>query len=42
MPLDATKHADWEIAEAAEKNMKTTFGSSEGRTHSQRSLYFKG
>jgi formate--tetrahydrofolate ligase len=25
MPLDATKHADWEIAEAAEKNMKTTF-----------------
>jgi formate--tetrahydrofolate ligase len=25
MPLDATKHADWEIAEAAEKKMKTTF-----------------
>ncbi len=25
MPLDPTKHADWEIAEAAEKNMKTTF-----------------
>ena len=23
MPLDPTKHADWEIAEAAEKNMKT-------------------
>jgi formate--tetrahydrofolate ligase len=25
MPLDPTKHADWEIAEAAEKNMKTAF-----------------
>ncbi len=25
MPLDPTKHADWEIAEAAEKNMKTTY-----------------
>ncbi len=25
MPLDPTKHADWEIAEAAEKKMKTTF-----------------
>jgi formate--tetrahydrofolate ligase len=25
MPLDATKHADWEIAEAAEKNMKTVY-----------------
>ena len=24
MPLDPTKHADWEIAEAAEKNMKTS------------------
>ena len=23
MPLDPTRHADWEIAEAAEKNMKT-------------------
>ena len=23
MPLDPTKHADWEIAEAAEANMKT-------------------
>jgi formyltetrahydrofolate synthetase len=23
MPIDPTKHADWEIAEAAEKNMKT-------------------
>jgi formate--tetrahydrofolate ligase len=25
MLLDPTKHADWEIAEAAEKNMKTTY-----------------
>ncbi|HPU00729.1 MAG: formate--tetrahydrofolate ligase [Firmicutes bacterium] len=25
MPLDPTKHADWEIAEAAEANMKTVF-----------------
>ncbi len=25
MPLDPTKHADWEIAEAAEKNMKTAY-----------------
>jgi formate--tetrahydrofolate ligase len=25
MPLDPTKHADWEIAEAAGKNMKTTY-----------------
>ncbi len=25
MPLDPTKNADWEIAEAAEKNMKTTY-----------------
>lgn len=25
MPLDPTKHADWEIAEAAEKNMKTIY-----------------
>jgi formate--tetrahydrofolate ligase len=25
MPLDPTKHADWEIAEAAEKNMKTVY-----------------
>lgn len=25
MSLDPTKHADWEIAEAAEKDMKTTF-----------------
>ncbi len=25
MPLDPTKYADWEIAEAAEKNMKTTY-----------------
>ncbi len=25
MPLDPTKHADWEIAEAAEAKMKTTF-----------------
>ncbi len=25
MPLDPTKHADWEIAEAAEKNMKKVF-----------------
>jgi len=25
MPLDPTKHADWEIAEAAEKNMKTVW-----------------
>ncbi len=24
MPIDPTKHADWEIAEAAEKNMKTS------------------
>ncbi len=24
MPLDPTKHADWEIAEAAERNMKTS------------------
>ncbi|MEW6675827.1 MAG: formate--tetrahydrofolate ligase [Nitrospirota bacterium] len=24
MPLDPTRHADWEIAEAAEKNMKTS------------------
>ena len=23
MPLDPTKHADWEIAEAAEATMKT-------------------
>lgn len=25
MPLDPIKHADWEIAEAAEKNMKTVY-----------------
>jgi formate--tetrahydrofolate ligase len=25
MPLDPTKHADWEIAQAAEKNMKTVY-----------------
>jgi len=25
LPLDPTKHADWEIAEAAEKNMKTVY-----------------
>ncbi len=25
MPLDPTKHADWEIAEAAESKMKTTY-----------------
>ncbi len=25
MPIDPTKHADWEIAEAAERNMKNTF-----------------
>jgi len=25
MPLDPTKHADWEIAEAVEKNMKTIY-----------------
>ncbi len=25
MPLDPTKHADWEIAQAAEKNMKTIY-----------------
>jgi len=25
MPLDPTKHADWEIAEAAEKDMKTIY-----------------
>ena len=25
MVLDPTKHADWEIAEAAEKNMKTVY-----------------
>ncbi len=25
MPLDPTKHADWEIAEAAEKTMKTVY-----------------
>ncbi|MBF0517614.1 MAG: formate--tetrahydrofolate ligase, partial [Nitrospirae bacterium] len=25
MPLDPTKHADWEIAEAAEKNLKTVY-----------------
>lgn len=25
MPLDPTKHADWEIAEGAEKNMKTVY-----------------
>lgn len=25
MPIDPTKHADWEIAEAAEKNMKTIY-----------------
>ncbi len=25
MPLDPTKHADWEVAEAAEKNMKTVY-----------------
>ena len=25
MPLDPTKHADWEIAEAAEANMKTVY-----------------
>ncbi len=25
MPIDPTKHADWEIAEAAEKNMKTVY-----------------
>ncbi len=25
MPLDPTKHADWEIAEAAEKNMKKVY-----------------
>ena len=25
MPLDPTKHADWQIAEAAEVNMKTVY-----------------
>jgi formyltetrahydrofolate synthetase len=25
MPLDPTKHADWEVAEAAEKSMKTVY-----------------
>jgi hypothetical protein len=25
MVLDPTKHADWEIAEAAEKTMKTVY-----------------
>ncbi|HLF85665.1 MAG TPA: formate--tetrahydrofolate ligase, partial [Nitrospiria bacterium] len=25
MPLDPTKHADWQIAEAAEKHMKTVY-----------------
>ncbi len=30
MPLDPKKHADWEIAEAAEKNMKTVYELSEG------------
>jgi formate--tetrahydrofolate ligase len=25
MPLDPTKHADWEIAEAAETHMKTVY-----------------
>ncbi len=25
MPIDPTKHADWEVAEAAEKNMKTVY-----------------
>jgi len=25
MPLDPTKHADWEIAEAAESNMKNVY-----------------
>lgn len=25
MPLDPTKHADWQVAEAAEKNMKTVY-----------------
>ncbi|MDA8174518.1 MAG: formate--tetrahydrofolate ligase, partial [Nitrospiraceae bacterium] len=25
MPLDPTKHPDWQIAEAAEKNMKTVY-----------------
>ncbi len=30
MPLDPTKHADWEIAEAAEKNMKTVYELAEG------------
>lgn len=29
MPLDPTKHADWQIAEAAEKNMKTVYQLSE-------------
>ncbi len=30
MSLDPTKHADWEIAEAAEKNMKTVYELAEG------------
>jgi len=30
MPLDPTKHADWEIAEAAEKDMKTVYELAEG------------
>ncbi len=30
MPLDPTKHADWQIAEAAEKNMKTIYEIAEG------------
>lgn len=30
MPLDPTKHADWEIAEAAEANMKTVYQLGEG------------
>jgi formate--tetrahydrofolate ligase len=29
MPIDPTKHADWEIAEAAEANMKTVYELSE-------------
>ena len=29
MPIDPTKHADWEVAEAAEKNMKTVYELSE-------------
>lgn len=30
MPLDPTKHADWEIAEAAEKKMKTIYEIADG------------